>query len=1060
MSQTTSKTTNSAASTQETNATSLSPLQARIGGDVDGLEPFNEEQVEPGSYDLLTPAPSRPHHQPYSLEKRSEQVFSKEHLAVIFADSSLLGPFTSFIQVSRPASIPLLSYYLNARKALKAVHYSNAVVAAALQSLHGHEFTNSPAPSVENPTLQEKANAAFAALVREDLPAFVTHTWIQTTSLSMKKRITGTLPAHLRQMSDGLAEVFCLTDPSRDDNPIVFASEEFYRTTQYGVSYAIGRNCRFLQGPKTNPASVGRLRRMLAEGASKGHHHYETLLNYRRDGSPFMNLLMCAPLLDNRGVTKYMIGAQVDVSGLAKDCAGLESLRRLVAREGEEEGEGGSESGGGDVGGSKVVSSFVNGGSGSSNSVQIEKEDVAAFREMSEMFSRTEIETVRNNGGNMYHRQQHHQQDEEPATVSNWPKPPLLVVSGEADASSSDHHHHNNSSAPSISTTDSGRLAGIYEHYVLVRPGPDLRILFASPSLRVPGILQTPLLSRIGGPGQVREELARAFRDGTVVTARIRWVSKLDREGRSRWIHCTPLLGSNGAVGVWMVVIVDGDEDEGEDGGQKRGSRNSRLAPPVESHVQRLAGERRGRSSVVYDGHTNCNFAALSSNKTTKMFAGVLRLVYRHRIGAHDVVVVQPDPAGFPSWFSDNNQTVDDEPEIGRLFPDEPPPLTESRSPEFAPGIPKPRGERYTRALVVARTSGEDVAWMDESLAITKAHSNDGDTERVVKDGDGKDDKEDHDKWTLYLYTTDNISAAGFHTPVNKGREAMAYLTYIIEHYAKLPDISVFMHSHRSSWHDNFFGLDTVQTLQRLKLDHVVRLGYFNLRCNWEPGCPDHIHPRDPVFDDDKPEQYYFASAWSDIFPMLEVPETLSQPCCAQFALTADRIRVWPQDEYIFLRDWMLMTELEDEISGRVFEYLYQLSVYIWTGKAVNCPEEHNCYCEGYGICFGGREQYGEVMGEMGKLYETQDKLKGFANNNAHGYDEADITAIVDRLERQQQQQQLQETTQDEDNYDDKDQSESPAAMFDQILDTSREIRRLEAWIAERVDRAKEEEKR
>jgi hypothetical protein len=62
-------------------------------------------------------------------------------------------------------------------------------------------------------------------MVQNDLPAYITHVYIQTVSLSITRRIIGTLPPHLREASEGLAEVFCLTDPSRPDNPIVFASE-------------------------------------------------------------------------------------------------------------------------------------------------------------------------------------------------------------------------------------------------------------------------------------------------------------------------------------------------------------------------------------------------------------------------------------------------------------------------------------------------------------------------------------------------------------------------------------------------------------------------------------------------------------------------------------------------------------------------------------------------------------------------------------------------------------------------------------------------------------------
>ena len=53
----------------------------------------------------------------------------------------------------------------------------------------------------------------------------------------------------------------------------------------------------------------------------------------RRDGSPFINLLMCAPLYDNRGVVRYFIGAQVDVSGLVEDGKGIESFEKLLMEE-------------------------------------------------------------------------------------------------------------------------------------------------------------------------------------------------------------------------------------------------------------------------------------------------------------------------------------------------------------------------------------------------------------------------------------------------------------------------------------------------------------------------------------------------------------------------------------------------------------------------------------------------------------------------------------------------------------------------------------------------------
>lgn len=91
----------------------------------------------------------------------------------------------------------------------------------------------------------------------------------------------------------------------------------------------IGRNCRFLQGPKTSNSAVKRL----IEALAAGQEICETILNYRRDGSPFMNLLMIAPLYDNKGHVRYFLGCQIDVSSLVEGGRGLESFSQLLAQD-------------------------------------------------------------------------------------------------------------------------------------------------------------------------------------------------------------------------------------------------------------------------------------------------------------------------------------------------------------------------------------------------------------------------------------------------------------------------------------------------------------------------------------------------------------------------------------------------------------------------------------------------------------------------------------------------------------------------------------------------------
>lgn len=134
------------------------------------------------------------------------------------------------------------------------------------------------------------------------------------------------------------------------------------------------------------------------------------------------------------------------------------------------------------------------------------------------------------------------------------------------------------------------------KQYLLVRPYPSLRILFASPSQRLPGLLQSPFLDKIGGSARVREELTAAFADGRGVTAKVRWLSRSQEEGRSRWLHCTPLIGINGQIGVWMVVIVDDDKESGP--------RSWRPAPPVPSSLARSTASRAvsARDHHSYEG--------------------------------------------------------------------------------------------------------------------------------------------------------------------------------------------------------------------------------------------------------------------------------------------------------------------------------------------------------------------------------------------------------------------------------------------------------------------------
>lgn len=103
-----------------------------------------------------------------------------------------------------------------------------------------------------------------------------------------------------------------VTDNRREDNPIVFANSAFTILTGYSDEEILGRNCRFLQGPDSDSATVGRIREAVATGGSFD----DRLLNYRKNGSRFWNRLVINPALDDSGDISGFIGIQEDVTAL------------------------------------------------------------------------------------------------------------------------------------------------------------------------------------------------------------------------------------------------------------------------------------------------------------------------------------------------------------------------------------------------------------------------------------------------------------------------------------------------------------------------------------------------------------------------------------------------------------------------------------------------------------------------------------------------------------------------------------------------------------------------
>lgn len=101
-----------------------------------------------------------------------------------------------------------------------------------------------------------------------------------------------------------------ITDPRQDDNPVVFANDAFLDLTGYPREEVIGRNCRFLQGADTDPATVRKIREAIAERRDVTAE----VQNYRRDGSPFWNSLYISPVKDEQGACVFFFASQFNIS--------------------------------------------------------------------------------------------------------------------------------------------------------------------------------------------------------------------------------------------------------------------------------------------------------------------------------------------------------------------------------------------------------------------------------------------------------------------------------------------------------------------------------------------------------------------------------------------------------------------------------------------------------------------------------------------------------------------------------------------------------------------------
>lgn len=113
----------------------------------------------------------------------------------------------------------------------------------------------------------------------------------------------------LSEMIAGSAVAAVISNPRLADNPIVECNDAFIALTGYGRGEILGRNCRFMSGPGTEES----LTQTIRLGIREQRPVLVEILNYKKDGTPFRNAVMVAPVFSADGQLEYFLGSQMEV---------------------------------------------------------------------------------------------------------------------------------------------------------------------------------------------------------------------------------------------------------------------------------------------------------------------------------------------------------------------------------------------------------------------------------------------------------------------------------------------------------------------------------------------------------------------------------------------------------------------------------------------------------------------------------------------------------------------------------------------------------------------------
>ncbi|TVY45077.1 hypothetical protein LSUB1_G000545 [Lachnellula subtilissima] len=221
--------------------------------------------------------------------------------------------------------------------------------------------------------------------------------------------------------------------------------------------------------------------------------------------------------------------------------------------------------------------------------------------------------------------------------------------------------------------------------------------------------------------------------------------------------------------------------------------------------------------------------------------------------------------------------------------------------------------------------------------------------------------------------------------PANRGHEAMAYLTFLIDNYENIPaEGAVFVHGSRFAWHNDALDYDNAPLLVALNVSAALApFGYHNLRCDWSLStCPPSYKPQGSLemstqallapYDSRAVSDAALPRALADLFGgevKLGRTNAVRSQCCAQFVVSRDRVWQHSREEYVALRQWLLDSNgapRDDRVAGRILSYVWHIlfikaepdaqgpssgGIDLEKLNAHACPHADQCYCRLYGRC-------------------------------------------------------------------------------------------------------------